>query len=213
MGGIQRSGPRLRPRRFPSTSFGLIERAKRQDASAWRHLVRLYAPLVYYWCRQAGLAREDTADVGQEIFSAAAQAIAGFHHDQRGDTFRGWLNTITQNKIRDFRRRRQLPQPVTGGSDHQMWLAQLAAEEEQSGDSVARLGAKALLCRKVLEQLETDFHPRTWHAFWRTVIDDCHASDVADELGMTATAVRKAKSRVLRRVREELSHADSLSQA
>jgi len=45
--------------------------------------------------------------------------------------------------------------------------------------------------------------PATWRAFRRQVVDECSASSVADELGLTANAVLIAKSRVLRRLREE----------
>ncbi|MEZ6101764.1 MAG: hypothetical protein R3E01_22750 [Pirellulaceae bacterium] len=44
----------------------------------------------------------------------------------------------------------------------------------------------------------------TWDAFWRTAVLGQATADVADELGMTAAAVRKAKSRTLQRLRRQL---------
>jgi Sigma-70, region 4 len=41
-------------------------------------------------------------------------------------------------------------------------------------------------------------------AFWRVVIDERSPAEVAAELGITANAVRQAKSRVLRRLKEEM---------
>ena len=38
-----------------STSLSLLQRVKDQHPDAWRRLVRLYRPLVFLWCRQAGL--------------------------------------------------------------------------------------------------------------------------------------------------------------
>ena len=32
-----------------------------------RHCVELYAPLLFYWCRQAGLREPDAADAVQEV--------------------------------------------------------------------------------------------------------------------------------------------------
>ena len=57
---------------------------------------------------------------------------------------------------------------------------------------------------RALELVRAEFEPRSWGAFWRVEIDKQTAKDVAEELGMTPAAVRMAKSRVLRRVREEL---------
>src|SRR5262245_13672085 len=83
------------------TSPSLLARAQENQPAAWEQLVDLYAPLVYHWCRRAGLGAEDTEDVFQEVFRAVARALADFRRDRAGDTFRGWLRTITSNKIRD----------------------------------------------------------------------------------------------------------------
>jgi RNA polymerase sigma-70 factor (ECF subfamily) len=47
-----------------------------------------------------------------------------------------------------------------------------------------------------------EFEERSWQMFWRTVIDDRPAADVAAEMGVTPAAVRKAKSRILHRLKE-----------
>ena len=63
---------------------------------------------------------------------------------------------------------------------------------------------RLLLVRRALGLLRTDFEENTWRAFWRTAVDGLPAAEVADELNMSSAAVRKAKSRVLQRLREEL---------
>src|ERR1043166_3893337 len=87
------------------TSPSLLLRVQANDQIAWTRLVDLYAPLVYHWCRRAQLGPEDTGDVFQETFRAVSQHIHAFRRDRPGDSFRGWLRTITQNKIRDHFRR------------------------------------------------------------------------------------------------------------
>ena len=47
--------------------------------------------------------------------------------------------------------------------------------------------------------------PGTWQAFRRQVLDGQSASAAATELGVTVNAVLIAKSRVLRRFREEVA--------
>jgi hypothetical protein len=77
-------------------------------------------------------------------------------------------------------------------------LAQIAAE-------TTTLRRLSLLLR-ALEMIRGDFTPQTWQAFWRVRVDGQTPAVVADELGMTANAVRGARGRVLRRLREELGH-------
>jgi len=187
-----------------STSRTLLERVRADDAAAWDRLVRLYAPLVFYWCRRWGLQDEDAADVFQEVFLAVATHIGDFQKRQPGDTFRGWLRTITSNKILDlFRRRRRDPGGV-GGSEAQDRLAVLPAPLVPEEPSVADSQAERGLFYRALEGVRAEFEPRTWQAFWKTAVEGRAAPDVADALGMSPGAVRVAKSRVLHRLRAEL---------
>ena len=83
------------------TGTTLLARIKNKDPDGWERFVHLYSPLIYRWCRQSGLNETDAADVGQEVFHAVARGIENFHRTQVGGTFRGWLRTIVQNKLRD----------------------------------------------------------------------------------------------------------------
>jgi RNA polymerase sigma-70 factor (ECF subfamily) len=49
-----------------------------------------------------------------------------------------------------------------------------------------------------------DFEERTWQAFWQTAIEGQPPADLAGPLGMTPTAIRQAKARVLRRLKQEM---------
>jgi RNA polymerase sigma-70 factor, ECF subfamily len=162
----------------------------------------LFGPVVADWCRRAGLHEQDAADVQQEVFAAVARGVAQFHRDRPGDSFRGWLWGITQNKLRDYWRRRADQPRAAGGSDAQERLAQIAFDE--SGKSSASAGRQRHgQFRRALECLRAEFEDRTWQAFWRVTVDGEAVADVAAQLKMTASAVYVAKSRVLRRLRDE----------
>ena len=60
------------------------------------------------------------------------------------------------------------------------------------------------MCHRALELLRGEFAAQTWQAFWRTAVDGQSAPAIAAELNMSPAAVRKAKSRVLHRLKEEL---------
>ena len=186
------------------SSLSLLARVQANDAAAWDRLVALYAPLVLAWCRRWDLQDQDAADVFQEVFQAVASHIATFHRDKPGDTFRGWLRTITGNKVRDhFRRLGRDPQGA-GGTDALSRLNQLPAPLPSSENVPAESSDDGGLFRHALELIRDQFEERTWQAFWRTAVDGRAAKDVAADLGMSPGAVRVAKSRVLQRLREEL---------
>jgi len=185
------------------TSASLLVRVQANDQAAWTRLVDLYAPLVYHWCRRAQLGTEDTADVFQEVFRAVAKNINDFHRDRKGDTFRGWLRTITQNKIRDhFRRLREEPK-AAGGTDAHIRM-NTAPDPVSLEDEVSEQSIVHQVLRRTLESIQGEFEERTWTAFWHVQIDGKTTGDVGVALGMTTAAVRKARLRVLARLREEM---------
>jgi RNA polymerase sigma-70 factor (ECF subfamily) len=191
-----------------ATSRGLMERVQVNDPAAWRRLVDLYAPLVYRWCRRSDLPEHDAADVFQEVFQAVAAHIGGFRKEKEGDTFRGWLRTITRNKIRDHFRMAGREPPGVGGTEAQLRLADLPADpaSDTTGDPGEDRAQRKLL-ERALGLIQSEFEPRTWQAFWLTAVDGRAAADAAAELAMTPGAVRVAKSRVLHRLREELGES------
>jgi RNA polymerase sigma-70 factor (ECF subfamily) len=189
------------PHSLGATSPSLLARVQANQPGSWDRLVELYAPLVYHWCRRCGLSADDAADVFQEVFRAVVEHVAGFRRDQAGATFRGWLRTIARNKINDHFRRLQGRAQAAGGTDAQLRLQAVPVPEEEDAEEAGLLTRQV---RQALESLRGEFEPRTWLAFWKVQIEERSTADVGADLGMTAAAVRKAKLRVLRRLREEL---------
>jgi len=187
-----------------STSSSLLERIKVRDPDAWNRFSKLYSPLVYQWARQAGVQSSDAADVVQEVFRAVATHIADFRRDRPGDSFRGWLWTITHNKLRDHFRRLATRPKAAGGTDAQQWLKQVPeGSPDESSDESLTTGTG--LTRRAVELVQAEFEDRTWQAFWKATVEGQKASEIGHDLGMSVAAVYMAKSRVIRRLREELS--------
>lgn len=186
-----------------STIYSLLQDARALDAQAWQKLIGLYGPLVLAWCRQAGLDPADRADVTQDVFFAVHKGLPQYQHRKAGGTFRGWLLTITRNLIRDFQRR-TFGQPTgQGGSAHQTNLAN--QPEPLTGLTDGELTpALQELYRRAIALLESEFEPQTFAAFRMLVVDGKTGDETAQALGLRRSAVYNAKSRVLRRLREEL---------
>jgi RNA polymerase sigma-70 factor (ECF subfamily) len=186
-----------------STSLSLLERVRAQDQEAWRRLVQLYGPLVYQWCRRWELQPDDVADIFQEVFQAVAAQIGGFRRDRPGDTFRGWLWGITRHKIGDhFRRQGRDPSAAGGSSAQQRMLELPQPPDDDSSPPVDHVVQQALA------GIRPEFEERTWQMFWRATVDGQAPKDIAAEFGVSPDAVRMAKSRVLRRLRQELAELE-----
>jgi RNA polymerase sigma-70 factor (ECF subfamily) len=184
-----------------STSTSLIERVRARDGEAWKRLARLYTPLVYRWARQCDLQASDAADVVQEVFLSVAANIDGFCHSGPSASFRGWLWTISRNQIRLFyRKKRARPEPI-GGTDAHRVLEQYPDLVERAPSAES---SRQSLVHRALGLIRRDFQDQTWQAFWRLTFSGQSAAQIGAELGLSASAVRQAKYRVLCRLHDEL---------
>lgn len=199
------------------TSHTLIGRAKAREPAAWERLAKLYSPLVYYWCQESGLPQADLHDVFQDVFCALARDIDKFQPIE-GGSFRGWLRTITRNKVMDHFRKSGLDPIAFGGTDALNLFDQIPAAAQQlltdnsSDHSLGRYAQneseihQSILC-EALSNVRSSFTEQTWKAFWMVVIDGRETLAVAKDLNMRPGTVRVAKSRVLKRLRLEIGDA------
>jgi len=187
-----------------STSISLLESVKADDVQAWERLVKLYGPSVYRWCRQSGLQSEDAKDVFQEVFGAVALHIADFRRENPGDSFRSWLCTIARNKVRDFFRRRAHRPQAEGGTGAYKRLQQIAENLPRDGEFPAETDDRTRLVHQAAQLVQAEFENPTWTMFWRAAVRDEKPADVAADFGVSVSAVYQAKSRILRRLRQEL---------
>lgn len=196
--------PIVPPYRAGDPSSSLLVRVRtRQDQAAWDRLVHLYTPLVLSWCRKKGLSEADALDVGQEVFLAVWRNIQTFHRDHPQESFRGWLRVITRSKIVDHRRKEG--QKAPGGSEAPT-IAQRVPQTESSDDDRDRERDRAeasLIYHRAVALIQNEFEPTTWLAFEAVVLNGQSTAETAAKLAVSKNVVYLAKSRVLKRLREE----------
>jgi RNA polymerase sigma-70 factor, ECF subfamily len=200
--------PPLVENRDSSSGLSLAIRLRQDSNNAWSELVELYGPLVESWSAKAGLVATDREDIAQEVFLSVHRSINRFDPTIPGATFRGWLWRITRNAIlKSLAHPEQRP---VGGSTANAGLAEVAdpwpdaSEFEPPTDP----SETTLLLQRAIAQIKPRIEPQSWQAFWRTVALGQTTAEVAESLGMTRPAVRKAKSRTLHRLRQQLGDAD-----
>jgi RNA polymerase sigma-70 factor (ECF subfamily) len=186
------------------TSLSLLERlAGAPTDDDWRRLLDLYQPLLRAWMTRAGVAAADADDLIQEVLLVVFREVGGF--ERRGEgAFRGWLRTILTIRIREHFRARQHRPTATGDSDFLRVLDELESPESALSQLWNREHDEHVAA-SLLRRVQGDFAPTTWTAFRRHVLEGEQAPGVANELGLSLNSVLLAKSRVLRRVREELA--------
>jgi RNA polymerase sigma-70 factor (ECF subfamily) len=180
-----------------STSPSLLDRLRQPDSEpAWARFHDLYVPLLYHWARRLGLQPADAADLVQDVLAGLVRALPQFTYDP-SRSFRAWLRTVLLNRWRTGCRR--AAPPHEGGS---------ALDEVAGPDPLEELAEaeyRQHLIRETLRALRPEFSATMWKAFEGHVLAGRPAGEVAAELNVPAGTVYVAKSRVLKRLRQELA--------
>jgi RNA polymerase sigma factor (sigma-70 family) len=175
------------------------------DGDAWKLFSNAYRPLVYQFVRKRGLQAADADDLTQEVMEQVARSIRTFQYDPERGRFRDWLYRITRRQMSRFFKGRSLrageivpaePWDVEDVDPDTAWIEQFNAR----------------VLEVALENTRVHFEPATWRAFEMTWIENRPSSEAAAELAMQVHTVYKAKSRVLKRLEEEVhSMVDDLT--
>ena len=179
------------------TSHTLIEKASAGVPEAWQRLDALYRPFIASWLTRHGVPHHDAEELTQEVLTVVYREMAGFAHSGHTGAFRHWLRQITLHRAQGYWRSNNLRR--TAGEQG------LDLLEDSSADLTARWDREhdAFVLTALLKQIAGEFEPTTIEAFRRVAFLGQAAAEVAHELGVSTRAVYIAKSRVLRRLREE----------
>lgn len=184
-----------------TTSESLLLRLKVAGGApaeaAWQQFVRIYSPLIFGWSRKIGLSENDAADLVQEVLMLAFEKLPDFQYD-RSSSFRGWLRMVTVNKFREKRRRLSAGQVAASHSV----LENLQSVE--IAESTWDVDYARLLVGQAMELMRTDFAESTWDALKLVVGRQVSVDEAAQETGVSPWTIYSAKSRLMKRLRDEL---------
>lgn len=190
---------------WPTTHISLLLRVKDpQSDAAWSEFVTSYQPLIVELIRDVfRLQACEADDVAQEVLIKVVRTMRTFRYDP-DKRFRAWLRTVTRNAVRDAFRMRQREVSASGDSR----IQQLLDAHPDSADSLSNELTQALH-RDLLSEAERlvcqRVEPHTWQAYTALKLEQVPARDVANQLRMSVAAVYKAKSKVVRMLREEVA--------
>jgi RNA polymerase sigma-70 factor (ECF subfamily) len=186
------------------TSATLLGRLRHDpaDQAAWAEFVRRYAPQIYAWCRNWALQDADALDVTQTVLLKLAEKMRTFAYDP-SRSFRGYVHTLTHYAWCNFLESCRRPDVATGDLQVLQRLQSVEARE----DLIERLNA-AFDCELLdvaSERVRERVEPHTWEAFRLTALEGLSGAAAAERLGLKLATIFKAKSKVLKMLKEELA--------
>ena len=168
-----------------------------RNQHAWNEFVEVYGPVIFNYCRLRQLQECDSSDVAQEVLMRLSSALREFEYKPELGRFRDWLGKVTHRELLKFWNRRGISQRLNGTQnttqtleveDHTLWNDHFHSE----------------LLQVALDRIRNEFTEQTWTAFQLTWLEDLSPLQVAERLQIGIEKIYVAKSRILRRLREEV---------
>jgi RNA polymerase sigma-70 factor (ECF subfamily) len=184
------------------TSVSLLDRLKaaRPDASDWDRMQGIYLPLIRRWLERVPGLGDESGDLAQEVFLIVARELPRFERRREG-SFRAWLRKVTANRARTYCKKR-VRRPTIELDPADGFLDRMVDPNSDLSRQLDREHDE-YIAQRLLTAVQADFQPTTWEAFQRFALNGQPAARVAEELGLTENAVLQAKSRILKRLRQE----------
>ena len=192
---------------FPETRSSLLAQVRSPDnREAWEQFVVIYRPVVYRMARRRGMQDADAQEVVQTVLMRVAGAIDRFERTESGTPFRHWLRRVAKNAILTALSRSP-KDAASGGSNIQDLLTKqpdLAPDIEQEL-ALEYMREQYLRAAAIVR---TDVNTETWRAFELSLIDGKSCDEVAALIGKSIGTVYAARSRVVRRLRDQVQRLE-----
>lgn len=190
-----------------STNVSLLIRVQDpENHDAWSRFDARYRPMVVHFCRKKfEMSAEEADEAAQDVLIKLVSNMRAFEYDSKR-SFRAWLRTVARNSVIDGMRKKRLDR-AAGGSDHIDRLANVPEEADPDEDELAEKLSHELRL-SLFEECESLVKGRvseqTWNAFTMLRAGK-KAAEVGDVLDMRVATVYRAKTRVLKLFREEVT--------
>ena len=192
---------------FDSTSITLLARLRTDPGNppAWKEFVRRYGPLLQKYCENWGLQEADAQDIAQEVLIKLVDKLKEFRYDA-SRSFRAWLKTVTRHVVADEVRRNRRVRGAGGGALDRM----LESVEGREGVvCVLEAAYQQELLEVALKRVRASVPPQQWDAFRLTALEGLSGLEASQQLAMPPSTVYSSKSKVQKRVCEELERLDT----
>jgi RNA polymerase sigma-70 factor (ECF subfamily) len=186
-----------------TTSITLLGRLRHDpaDQAAWSDFVARYGPKILQWCRRWRLQEADAQDVTQDVLLKLHGLMARFSYDA-SRSFRAWLKTLAHHAWHDLVVERRRAGIGTGETPMAALLNNLEAGEDLAGDLQEELRRELL--EQAMVRVKARVPSQTWDAFRLTALEGSSGAAVAAQLQMRTAQVYLARSKVKKRIQEEV---------
>ena len=182
------------------TTTGILHGLETFDDHAWADLVACFRRPILNVAERKGFSEAECEDIAQETLLAFADAYRKGRYDREKGKLRHWLFAMARRKIHDALRRKYRTEAHREPMDKTGQLEQVAGEDdlEREWDEAWRQS----VLHECLARVKKEVTDNTWRAFEKVALQGEDPKKVAEELGLSRSAVFVAKHRVVKKLKE-----------
>lgn len=166
------------------------------DQAAWNEFVEIYGPMIFRFCRFRKLQESDAADVTQDVLVRLSKTMPSFEYQPEMGRFRDWLGKVV------FREMLRHWNKLKKHNANEVIVESNTPDATSDSDWIDFFQSEIL--RRSFNLIRSEFEPETIQIFELAWNDDLSATEVAKKLETSVDKVYVAKSRVLKRLRQEV---------
>jgi RNA polymerase sigma-70 factor (ECF subfamily) len=196
---------------FPETRSTLIAQVRSpENREAWDQFVMLYRPVIYRMARKRGMQDADAQDLAQAVLVRILGSIDRWEKTDPNVGFRHWLSRVAKNTILTALTK-STKDAAIGGTDIQD-LLNIQPEVDPGIEREFALEYLREKYHRAAATVQSDVDAVTWQAFELSVVKARPCNQVAELLNKPIGTIYAARSRVMRRLREQVAQVESNDQ-
>ena len=188
-----------------NTQQTLIQRAQNpDDHQAWEDFVQFYESFVKMVLRKSNISFYEEEDLVQSILLKVWKGLPNYEYRKENAKFRTWLSTIIRNtSITHFRKNEM------ESHKKDKLLKNIEGVSESKIEQIIDTEWNEYVAGLAMEKVKEKFEGQAIEVF-RLSLQEKNAREIAEELGIKEDTVYSLRSRVKRRLKQEISNLREL---
>ena len=183
----------------------LLNRVRRQyDEESWKEFVYYYRGYVYNIASRMGLNHHDTEDVVQDVMLKLWKKLPEFQYDSSKGRFRGWLCTVTANKVKLLWQQKSHDLDRLAPNEREEMTRYLQDMQTAPNQEMAEQEWITYVLAMAWGRVQKEFGAKEKAAF-EMLSKGAGVDEVSGKLGIATSSVYVCKKRVTDRLKQEVA--------
>ena len=183
----------------------LLNRVRRQhDEEAWKEFVYYYRGFVYIIASRMGLSHHDAEEVVQNVMLKLWKKLPEFQYDSCKGRFRGWLCTVTANKVKLLRQHKSRGIEQLTSDEKEELTRYLREIHATPSPELAEREWATYVITMAWNRVRKEFGENERMAF-EMLSKGAGVEEISQKLGIATSSVYVYKKRVTDRLKQEVA--------